>query len=384
MDSKEREARRRRQKALRQKQIRRNLIIMCACIAAGITAVMLIISNSAGKKESRVSEASASESVQAPEPAKSAEELSAAITPEAAGAGAEAAVAGAQTAVTGSPQETSAADRTGLFDPAAGNVTPEELPAKVEETAARHPEFYTGELLPATTALSTDRSADFAVSPGVPCGADPVEGEKVVYLTLDDGPSANTITALNILDHYGIKATFFVTGLNPDYFYLIREAYDRGHTVGLHTNSHDYAYVYASAENYYADLNAIGQIVQEQIGFVPCFIRFPGGAANYISHDYSEGIMTFLTQDVGNYGYQYFDWNASSGDGSEVPNAAQLADAAISYDYFDTIVMLSHDGTGKEQTMQALPFIIEYYLSKGYEFRPITRSAYTSHHTVEN
>jgi len=358
---------------------------MCVCIAAGITAAVLVTGNITGKKAQAVSAETAADTVRTENTQKDQKstaaaddkDLSASITPQAAGTD-------VQTTVTPTPTPTAASIQTGLYDPEAGNVTPEELPAKVEETAARHPEFYSGALLPAATAANTDRSAEFAVQPGVPCGADPVEGEKVIYLTLDDGPSANTITALNILDYYGIKATFFVTGLNPDYFYLMKEAYDRGHTVGLHTNSHDYEYVYSSADNYYADLNAIGQVVKEQIGFVPCFIRFPGGAANYISHDYCEGIMTFLTQDVGNYGYQYFDWNASSGDGAEDRNAAQLADAAISYDYYDTIVLLSHDGTGKELTMQALPFIIEYYLSKGYEFRPITRSAYTSHHSVEN
>ncbi|MBQ9068045.1 MAG: polysaccharide deacetylase family protein, partial [Eggerthellaceae bacterium] len=101
-------------------------------------------------------------------------------------------------------------------------------------------------------------------------------GRKTVYLTFDDGPSPLTPQVLEILDRYGAKATFFVTAAYPDYFYLIKEAYDKGHTIALHTASHDYAYVYSSIGCYYDDLATIGGVVEEQIGYVPAFIRFPG------------------------------------------------------------------------------------------------------------
>lgn len=402
MDINEREARRKKQREIRQKQIRNHLLILVCMVAAGILTVTLVV-NGNDKKESAEAIAAAGAADEAA--AGGAADIttnggaaSGTANNTAAGDTADTAAgsAGLGSATGSTPAGSSASNPTsitptpttasanGLFDPETGNVTPEQLPQKVADTAAKIPECYTGQLLPATASSGTDRSAEFALQAGVPCGADPVEGEKVVYLTLDDGPSANTITALNILDHYGIKATFFVTGANPEYSYLIKEAYDRGHTIGLHTFSHDYANIYSSVENYYADLNAVGNLVAGQIGFVPCFIRFPGGSSNYISHDYSDGIMTTLTGDVLQKGYQYFDWNASSGDGAETQDPALLADAAVSYDYYDTIVLLSHDGAAKEPTMKALPFIIEYFLSKGYEFRPITRSAYTAHHSVEN
>ena len=228
----------------------------------------------------------------------------------------------------------------------------------------------------------TDRSS-FAVDPAIPCGTSSMTDEKIVYLTLDDGPSYLTPAYLDLLDEYGIKATFFVTGQSPEHFDLIREAYDRGHTIGLHTYCHDYATVYASPDAFFEDLDRIGAVVQEQIGYVPCFIRFPGGSANYISHDYTPGIMTYLTQEVQNRGYQYFDWNCSSGDGAEVDDVSALVAAATSAEY-DTVVLLSHDSAGKETTLAALPQIIEYYLNNGFEFRPLSRDAYTSHQDVFN
>ncbi len=79
-----------------------------------------------------------------------------------------------------------------------------------------------------------------------------------MYLTLDDGPSDNTQAVLDILDKYNAKATFFVTGEMPEYKDMIKAAYDKGHTIGMHTYSHDYAKVYASVDAYFQDLDQIG------------------------------------------------------------------------------------------------------------------------------
>lgn len=51
-------------------------------------------------------------------------------------------------------------------------------------------------------------------------------GERIVYLTFDDGPSKNTQRVLDILDRYGAKATFFVVGHDPDHYDMIKRAYD--------------------------------------------------------------------------------------------------------------------------------------------------------------
>ncbi|MDD3403197.1 MAG: polysaccharide deacetylase [Hespellia sp.] len=226
-----------------------------------------------------------------------------------------------------------------------------------------------------------DRSG-FAVDPNVPAGSDKANEEKTVYMTFDDGPSYNTQAVLDILDKYDAKATFFVTGINPDYFDMIKTAYDKGHTIGLHTYSHDYANVYASQDAYFSDLDQIGQVVKDQIGYVPCFIRFPGGSSNTISANYTQGIMTALSQEVQARGYQYYDWNISCGDGGDNP-ADVLRDQAISVDY-SNIVLLMHDANNKETTVQALPEIIEHYKNLGYQFKAIDRDTFDAHHGIGN
>ena len=229
------------------------------------------------------------------------------------------------------------------------------------------------------------RDAEFAVDPSrTEWNFEPGE-TKTVYLTFDDGPSAHTQEVLDILDRYDIKATFFVTGINPDYLDMIGECYRRGHTIGMHTYSHDYAQVYASIDAYWSDLNAIADVVREQIGYVPCFIRFPGGSSNTVSADYTPGIMSQLSQDVVAEGYQYYDWDASCGDGAE-HTADELVDATMvdtSYDY-TSIVFLMHDGADKATTVEALPRIIEYFQSEGYAFAPLDRNTPVPHHGIGN
>ena len=187
---------------------------------------------------------------------------------------------------------------------------------------------------------------------------------------------------MDILDSYGIKATFFVTAQNPDYFGLIKEAYDRGNTIALHSYTHEYDQIYASVDAFFEDLDQIAAVVQEQIGYVPCFIRFPGGASNGVSRHYCEGIMTALSQEVQARGYQYWDWNAATGDGESVTTEESIANALSAES--QTIVLLCHDGELKETTVEALPAIIEGFQERGYVFKPIDRTSTVVHHEIFN
>ena len=235
----------------------------------------------------------------------------------------------------------------------------------------------------AEEAAKAERDKSMSLQPGVAVGTmDPQDDEKVVYLTFDDGPSANTQRVLDILDQYDAKATFFITAQQPDYFPMIKKVYDEGHTVGLHSYTHEYDQVYASVDAYFDDLEKIGEVAKEQLGFVPCFIRFPGGASNSISKKYSAGIMTQLTQQVLDKGYQYYDWNVSSGDGGTVTADQIIAQSET--DEYTKVMLLFHDTEAKESTIQALPTVMEYYKNLGYSFKAIDRESLVVHHSVNN
>ena len=207
--------------------------------------------------------------------------------------------------------------------------------------------------------------------------------EKVVYLTFDDGPSENTQKVLEILDVYDVKATFFVTGTNEEYYHLIKKAHDAGHTIGLHTYVHEYDQIYNSSSAYFSDLKRIEDLVYSQIGSVPKYIRFPGGSSNKVSKKYCHRIMSKLTKEVINRGYQYYDWNEDSEDGSGQLSVKQLIkNATASND--NNIILLFHDANGKENSLKAIGPVIQYYQKKGYVFKGIDDSSYVVHHSVNN
>lgn len=205
-------------------------------------------------------------------------------------------------------------------------------------------------------------------------------GDKVIYLTFDDGPSAHTARLLDILDKYGVKATFFVVSYG--YEDMIGEAFRRGHSIGVHSVKHDFYNIYASEEAFFADLQGMNEIVRRQTGYYTNLIRFPGGSSNTISR-FNPGIMTRLAAAVTQAGYVYFDWNVGAGDAGGTTSSDQV--------YLNVIngcrgkaysVVLMHDSKG--YTVDAVERIILWGLENGYTFLPLSADSPTCHHSISN
>lgn len=204
---------------------------------------------------------------------------------------------------------------------------------------------------------------------------------KTVYLTFDDGPSIYTKQILDILDKYGVKATFFV--VNGKHNYLMKDIVNRGHQIGLHAYVHKYDVVYQSEQAYFDDLNKINEVVKTETGIETKLIRFPGGGSNVISKKYSKGLMTKLTASVTEKGYYYFDWNCTNGDAEGAKTISdQLSFCSKFPRSANNIIVLMHDN--KKLTMESLPYIIEYYKACGMEFGILTPETPPAHHPVYN
>ena len=106
-------------------------------------------------------------------------------------------------------------------------------------------------------------------------------GIRRVYLTFDDGPSSNTDKILDILNEYGVKATFFVCG-NERYMEEYQRIADEGHTLGMHSYSHKFREIYQSTEAFVDDMNRLHDYLYEVTGVDSKIIRFPGGSSNTI------------------------------------------------------------------------------------------------------
>ncbi|MCL1853261.1 MAG: polysaccharide deacetylase family protein [Peptococcaceae bacterium] len=204
--------------------------------------------------------------------------------------------------------------------------------------------------------------------------------EKILYLTFDDGPSARTLELLEILDRYQVKATFFVTGLyNRDD--ILKVLVDRGHAIGLHTNTHNYAEIYAGEEAFFADLSAIEKRVVDAVGFRPVIMRFAGGSSNGVSKKYNEGIMSRLSVQVHERGYKYYDWTTSVADTAinvTVESEIEVARNCTA----NVIYLLAHDD--KEVTIEAMKTMIPMLIEKGYQFRTIEADTPEYHHPITN
>lgn len=207
-------------------------------------------------------------------------------------------------------------------------------------------------------------------------------GNGTIYLTFDDGPNQGTTNViLDVLKEEGIKATFFVTCNGPDS--LIKRIYDEGHTLALHTATHDYAYVYSSVDNYFNDLNRVSNRVKNVTGIESKIIRFPGGSSNTVSRRYSSGIMTTLTSMVLDKGYRYFDWNVDSMDASSARNSSNVYNNVTSHLSKNRAnVVLMHDT--KAMTRDAIRDIIHYGKANGYVFNKIEMDTYMIRHGVNN
>lgn len=204
----------------------------------------------------------------------------------------------------------------------------------------------------------------------------------IIYLTFDDGPGDYTNTLLDVLDKYEVKATFFVTGYGDDA--VIKREFDEGHTVALHSLSHQYAHIYANLDNYFGDLAGVSDRVKNITGVESKILRFPGGSSNTVSRRYDRKtrIMSTLTREVGARGYHYFDWNVDSDDAGKANSPDAVYNNVISRLKDGENVVLQHDI--KPYSVEAVERIIQYGNENNFVFEPITMDTPVVHHSVNN
>lgn len=196
------------------------------------------------------------------------------------------------------------------------------------------------------------------------------DNKKIAFLTFDDGPSSHTPKILDILDKYKIKATFFVLGTSAKNYpeYLKREV-ELGHSIGNHTYSHKISYFGNYTPNAFVeDVKRCDNSIKEVLGqdFKTNLVRFPGGSFNHKSYE------TALL----NSGFKHIDWNVENGDAKRlnVPKEELINNVKSQIGQHKHVVILMHDSSTKETTVQALPDIIEFLKSQGFEFGIISQN----------
>lgn len=218
-----------------------------------------------------------------------------------------------------------------------------------------------------------------------PAAADdmPQEQEKVVYLTFDDGPSAYTPQLLRLLARNDAQATFFLVATPQCTDEMLQAIVAGGHSIGVHSLSHDFKHIYSSDEAFLEDLYAMQNLIREKTGITTTLMRFPGGSSNTVSRRYSCGIMSRLVESVTEAGFRYFDWNVDSGDAAGCLDTERIYRNVIAgVRGREQAVVLLHDVY--PCSVQAVEQILAWGKKNGYSFRALTAQSEQCHHAVQN
>ncbi|AIQ16675.1 xylanase deacetylase [Paenibacillus sp. FSL H7-0357] len=215
------------------------------------------------------------------------------------------------------------------------------------------------------------------ISGDMPDGAN---GEKIAYLSFDDGPS-ETVTPkiLDVLKEEKVPATFFVLGQEVDKSditkNLIKRMIEEGHAIANHSYSHNYDYLYpnkkVSLDHFMSDIEKTNNSLKTVLGedFTTRAVRYPGGHMTWAKSD-PTGVAS-LDKALYAKGYHHVDWNVLPKDAEGAPKNAE----ELMREFTNTVagrekaVILMHDTYNKEETAKALPEMIKYLKEHDYKFR---------------
>ena len=132
-------------------------------------------------------------------------------------------------------------------------------------------------------------------------------GQRVVYLTFDDGPNPEATPALlDVLARHNVVATFFVIDrhLTPDTASIVRRAAAEGHAVALH--SHTKRLMALSPDALARTLDEADARLTRLTGVEPCSAFRPHGGGR--SGDMMNGLRQSGRRLVG-WGMFLWDWD---------------------------------------------------------------------------
>ena len=182
----------------------------------------------------------------------------------------------------------------------------------------------------------------------------PDEKEKCVYLTIDDGPIPEvTPWVLDVLDKYGVKATFFCVGDNvrkhPEVFRMVLE---RGHRVGNHTFNHIQGLRFLT-KNYLKNVRRADDYIHSNL------FRPPHGHMRVPQ-------LLFLRRK-----FNIVMWDVVTRDYSPHMTPRGVFNVVKRYTRNGSVIVF-HDSLKAERNMrEAMPRAIEWLLKEGYTFRVI-------------
>lgn len=183
--------------------------------------------------------------------------------------------------------------------------------------------------------------------------------EKLIALTFDDGPSSYTTQILDLLAEHQIHASFFWMGENMvSNQSIMTRALGEGHTLANHSWSHPHGRSLTNDELWQQQVLKTNELFQASVGITPRFYRPPYG-------EITDEQIAFLDE----RGMKVILWSVDTRDwNSPTVTTENISDVMIN-NLHPEVINLMHDAGGNRQnTVDALPTVIEYYRSQGYRF----------------
>jgi cellulose synthase/poly-beta-1,6-N-acetylglucosamine synthase-like glycosyltransferase/peptidoglycan/xylan/chitin deacetylase (PgdA/CDA1 family)/spore germination protein YaaH len=191
-----------------------------------------------------------------------------------------------------------------------------------------------------------------------------------IVLTFDDGPDPDyTIPILDILEREKVPAAFFVVGsMAEKNIQILRREYEDGFEIGNHTFFHpDISTI--SLRRVDLELNSTRKLIEAVTGRSTILFRPPFNA-DAEPRTYAEVIPVAESRRESyiTIGESIDPWDWKPG-----ITADSIVARVIRYSKGGGSMILLHDagGNGREQTVLALPRIIEYFKTHGYQFTTI-------------
>lgn len=182
--------------------------------------------------------------------------------------------------------------------------------------------------------------------------------EKKVAISFDAAwGEEKTDEILKILEDHNVKTTFFLVGYWVDkYPDRVKQIYDAGHEIGNHSNTHPHMSELSSAQ-ISQELSALSDKVEAITGTRPTLFRPPYG-------DYDDQVVLQARKD----GYEVIQWNVDSLDWKNLGVEPMIKQVTKEINPGD--IILFHNNS--QYITQALPTILDYIQSQGYEIVPVS------------
>ena len=179
--------------------------------------------------------------------------------------------------------------------------------------------------------------------------------ERVVWLTIDDGPSDDTVAMLDLLDRHRAKATFFMVGeraqAQPAVVQAIR---DRGHGIGNHSASHpDTRFWRLGPRAMEEQIGRNQSILTAITGETPRWFRSVVGMTN-----------PFVGLSLKKHGLARVAWSARGFDGVDCEPGKVLA--RITRDITPGAIVLLHEGATHGHNVAILAQLLAWLQAQGY------------------